>query len=189
MQRQAPEVTVIITEIQKNSRVGEYELEIGKIVNVKNWDRKREQPVNTVITSTSEGRTNSTKFSNLTEFCVYTIVAIDKLRKDAKSHCELSYKEKRPWVTAKRLWDSRADGESMPVLLGDATDCSNLCYWGILTDIKLTDQGTTYKVDRLRKLPKHKPQDLTLKSKRTRIATNFIRPYAICLTPKFLTSP
>jgi hypothetical protein len=41
----APEVTVRIDKVVKNSRRGDYELHIGKILRVQNWDRRREQPV------------------------------------------------------------------------------------------------------------------------------------------------
>jgi hypothetical protein len=44
MQQQAPEVTVLVTQVSTNSRLGQYELEIGKVIHVKNWDRKRERP-------------------------------------------------------------------------------------------------------------------------------------------------
>ena len=42
-------------------------------------------------------------------------------------------------------------------------------------------------MDRIRALPgDHSPQELILHSTRMHIAPNFIRPYAICLTPAFL---
>ena len=45
MTAKAPEVTVRVDRIRKNSRTGYYELRIGKIVEVHNWDRRRECPV------------------------------------------------------------------------------------------------------------------------------------------------
>jgi hypothetical protein len=44
MVRRAPEVTVRIDKVQKNTRTGNYELYIGKIVEVRHWDRRRERP-------------------------------------------------------------------------------------------------------------------------------------------------
>ena len=74
-----------------------------------------------------------------------------------------------------------------PVLLGDATDCSRLEYWGLLTDIEVGGKSTQFAVDRLRPLPgKHTPQELVLRDSGEHIAPNYIRPYAICHTPRFL---
>ena len=44
MQENAPEVTVEIVRVRTNKLQNRYELRIGKIVNTKNWDRKREVP-------------------------------------------------------------------------------------------------------------------------------------------------
>ena len=40
-----PEVTVRIDRVRKNTRTGNYELHIGKVIEVRNWDKKREQPL------------------------------------------------------------------------------------------------------------------------------------------------
>ena len=75
----------------------------------------------------------------------------------------------------------------MFILFGDAAYGGELIYWGILVDIKLKDATTEYTVKALKRLPKgHTPQELELRSTGKRIAPNFIRPYAICHTPKFL---
>ena len=44
MTARAPEVTVRIERVRKNTKTGNYELHIGKVVEVCNWDKKREQP-------------------------------------------------------------------------------------------------------------------------------------------------
>lgn len=44
MQQNAPEVTVIVERVRKNSRHRDYELHLGKIVEVRNWNVRREQP-------------------------------------------------------------------------------------------------------------------------------------------------
>jgi len=77
----------------------------------------------------------------------------------------------------------------MPVLFGDATNCSRLLYWGVLTDVQIHDGGTRFAVDCVRKLGgKHAPQELVLRSSGKKIAPGFIRPYAICETPAFVNS-
>jgi hypothetical protein len=40
----APEVTVEIKKVVRNTRHGEFELHIGRVVEVKNWDRRRNAP-------------------------------------------------------------------------------------------------------------------------------------------------
>jgi hypothetical protein len=44
MQAKAPEVTVVVRRVRKNSRSGYFELYLGKLAEVRNWDRKRERP-------------------------------------------------------------------------------------------------------------------------------------------------
>jgi hypothetical protein len=44
MQPKAPELTVIVRHIRKNSRSGYYELVLGRVVALKYWSRKLELP-------------------------------------------------------------------------------------------------------------------------------------------------
>lgn len=44
MQRRAPEVTIVVRRIRKNSRSGNFELSLGRIISVKHWSLKRQQP-------------------------------------------------------------------------------------------------------------------------------------------------
>ena len=45
MQANAPEVTVVIQKIRENTGSGYFELAIGRIVQVKHWNRKLERPI------------------------------------------------------------------------------------------------------------------------------------------------
>jgi hypothetical protein len=45
MSAKAPEVTVTVRRVVKNRRMQQYELHLGKVVEVRNWDRRREQPI------------------------------------------------------------------------------------------------------------------------------------------------
>jgi hypothetical protein len=45
MAERAPEVTVVVTGVRKNTRSGVYELRLGHIVKVRNWNRRTERPV------------------------------------------------------------------------------------------------------------------------------------------------
>lgn len=124
----------------------------------------------------------------LAEHCVYTIVQGDKLETKTPQGGKVTFIESKKWVTGFRLWQQAMAADAcFPLLLGNATDCSRLEYWGLLTKIVLTDAGTSYTVDDVREFTvSHKPQELTLRSSGKCIAPGFIKPYAICLTPDFL---
>ena len=126
--------------------------------------------------------------TTIAEDCVYTIVHKDILAEAARKGGPSTFTENKPWVTGFARWQrALKDGLSMAVLLGDATDCSKLIYWGILTKIQIGEEGTNYTVDHLRRFAKQrKPQELVLRKSGKNIAPNFIRPYALCRTPSFI---
>jgi hypothetical protein len=39
-----PEATIQVTKVVQNRRTGEIELHLGKVIEVKHWDRKKEAP-------------------------------------------------------------------------------------------------------------------------------------------------
>jgi hypothetical protein len=121
-------------------------------------------------------------------YCIYTIhngEKLDELVRGRKSPVQL--KERKPWITGQRLLGEAQSPEKelpMVILFGDARDCRQLRWWGVLRKIMLAGNTTKYIVDRIRRLPKrHAPQELSLRSTMNRIKPGFIRPYAICLTP------
>jgi len=44
MSATAPEVTVVVRRVERNTRTQLYELHLGAVTDVRNWDRGREQP-------------------------------------------------------------------------------------------------------------------------------------------------
>jgi hypothetical protein len=44
MQPNAPELTVMVERVRKNSRSGQFELHLGKLVDLQHWDVKGEKP-------------------------------------------------------------------------------------------------------------------------------------------------
>ena len=89
---------------------------------------------------------------SMSSCCVYTIRGGKELACVARRRRVPPFIEGKRWVTASKLWhEARKGGEGMPVLFGDATDCSRLLYWGWLTEIAVGDRETSFKVDRLRK--------------------------------------
>ncbi|MGB4092669.1 MAG: hypothetical protein WBK46_12125, partial [Ruminococcus flavefaciens] len=89
----------------------------------------------------------------ISDYCIYTIVHGDRLLLGARNAGPAVFHQTKAWITGYRLWlNAEADGLLMPVLLADSTDCSKLLYWGVLTSVSLADGGTTFTVDRLRRL-------------------------------------
>ena len=39
-----PEATIRVTEVIKNKRTNKFEIHLGKVLDVKHWDRKKERP-------------------------------------------------------------------------------------------------------------------------------------------------
>jgi len=98
-----------------------------------------------------------------------------------------AFYENKLWKTGKALFDEAcAQGLKMPILFGAADINSGLIYYGILTSITLleTENRTKYSFENLTKITVPKPlSSLYLKSSKKPLSNNFIRPYAICLTP------
>jgi len=123
----------------------------------------------------------------LTDSCIYTILHRKRLREAVRSGGRGTFHETKPWTTGAKLW-TKAQGakEIVPIVFADATDCTRLLYWGALSDIYIDETGTTFTVEGLTSVGGiRSPQDLILCSSGRAIAPNFIRPYAICRTPKF----
>jgi hypothetical protein len=73
----------------------------------------------------------------------------------------------------------------MPVILEDATKCTQLLGWGVLKSLSV-NRRTKYVVVGLRSLRRRSTQELVLKRTGEHVAAGFIRPYAICRTPSFV---
>jgi hypothetical protein len=126
---------------------------------------------------------------SICQFCIYTIKDRNELAIKAETGQRADLSERKLWVTGEKLWHKAvADGEAMPILLGDAADCSHLLYRGFLTDVRpQPDGGTSFSVDRIRRIKgRHSQQELVLRLTGKTIKPKFIRPYAICRTPGFV---
>jgi uncharacterized protein YeaO (DUF488 family) len=121
----------------------------------------------------------------LAEDCVYTIVHPDKLEYIGNEQDGADWlTEQRRWATAVGLWHAaQQNSERLPIVFGDATNCSRLTHWAQLDSIQVHDDHTDYGISNL--LPirgRHSPQELTLCSTGEAIAPGFIRPYALVRT-------
>jgi hypothetical protein len=126
----------------------------------------------------------------LSDSCVYTIAHRTKLEAALSGNRAVTLRESRPWTTAAKLLRSAQEaGCAMPILFADAADCSTLLFWALLQRITVGERGTEYVFEHLRRLRGgHRPQELHLLKTGRRIAPDFIRPYALCRTPAFLSS-
>ena len=120
-------------------------------------------------------------------FSIYTIALQEKLDEAERSNRGGHFLERKAWTTGYRLWNEAMNaGSVMPALFGDASNCSRLLSWGILTKITIEGETTGYSVSAMRRIKGRTPQELQLKSTGKTIAPNFIRPYAIVTTPSFI---
>jgi hypothetical protein len=46
MEAKAPEITVVVQRVRRNARSGCFELHLGKVIDLRHWDLKRERPTN-----------------------------------------------------------------------------------------------------------------------------------------------
>lgn len=97
------------------------------------------------------------------------------------------FTEKRAWKTGEKLYDD-AKGLTVPVILSDAAeDCERLQLWAVISYLNVGDNETTVHLVNIQRVRgNHGRSELTLRSTGNLIKKNFIRPYAICWTPKFL---
>ena len=126
----------------------------------------------------------------LAKSCVYTILQPDKLAEAASLRGPSTFVVGQRMVAAATLHhNARQSGQDVAIVFGDATDCSRLVYWGLLTAIDVGEADTHYTVFPVHPLNSDRsPQELILRVTGEPIAPGFIRAYAICGTPEFLTS-
>lgn len=123
----------------------------------------------------------------LYKFCISTIADRTSLEPlAARGDGELF--ERKPWKTGKELFnDACGIGARMPVIFSDAAhDCETLLYWAVLRGIDSDEKGTWFRFDDIKRIGRHRRQELVLMNAGRKIRPHFIRPYAICHTPDWL---
>src|SRR5437762_1885152 len=98
----------------------------------------------------------------LAESCLYTILAPDRLAEAASLRGPSTFVVKQRMVTAREQFlEAQTAGEAFAVLFGDATNCTRLIYWALLTAIDIGDEDTHYTVFPVRRLKNgYSPQEL-----------------------------
>jgi hypothetical protein len=126
--------------------------------------------------------------NELAESCVYTILHPDKLATASALRGPSTFVVGQRMVRAGTMLDeARSAGRDVAVLFGDARHCTRLVYWACLTAIDVGEADTHYTVFPVCPLVSRRTtQHLVLESTGLQIAKGFIRPYAICRTPRFL---
>ncbi len=121
----------------------------------------------------------------LDDSCVYTIATSARLLEASKFQMPL-YESKR-WIRAEALLKNAHNADlNLPIVFADSRDCSKLFAWSVLRSVSITAKGTHYTIGKLWSVPRSSPQDLQLLNSKRHIADGFIRPYALCQTPRFL---
>lgn len=121
----------------------------------------------------------------LLDRCVYTIALPQRLLEAARDGTPLH--EAKRWVGAKELLLEAGETQrNLAILFADSRDCSRLIAWSVLRSIDVSPNGSQYSIGPLWSISKKRPQDLLLRDSGAKIASGFIRPYALCRTPEFL---
>jgi len=125
---------------------------------------------------------------DLAKTCLYTTRLPKDLKEAAGLRGPTTFVVNRRMKKAKEHYlKAKADGLDYPVLFSDATCCKRLIYVARLIRISVGKEDTHFTVFDFVELDKGRvTQKLVKDSNGKRIAPDFIRPYAIVKTPKFL---
>ncbi len=98
--------------------------------------------------------------------------------------------ENTTWKTGLKLFlEAKRSGQRMPVIFASADVTDKLVYYATLGDVEIDEAGgtTKYAFNELKPIEGDLPLgSLKLRSTKRPLSNNFIRPYAICLTPSFI---
>jgi hypothetical protein len=128
--------------------------------------------------------------ASLSNYCIYTMLHSNTLHMQAAKDDSHSLTERRVWKTGSLLWaEAERSGEWMLIVFSGADRATGLFYWAKIDDVQIDyeKRQTTCRYSRLREISPNRPLSaLRLKNGNRQLSDNYIRPYAICLTPSFL---
>ena len=121
-------------------------------------------------------------------YCVYTMRHTDQLQGVLDNlNGSATFEEHKRWVEGERLFrESQRQNERMPVLFAPAEKEGGVLFYAWLDAVDVNDDTstTTYRFSNLTRLDKERPKSsLIKKSDHKPLSDNYIRPYAICVTP------
>lgn len=127
----------------------------------------------------------------LAPFCVYTIRHQQDLDEAHRAGGTARFVENKVWKTGQRLFlDAKRNGQRMPVIFASADVTTKLVYYAVLSNLVLDEANSTtsYEFTHLERVEDDLPlSSLRLRSANRPLSDNFIRPYAICHTPSFVS--
>ncbi len=128
---------------------------------------------------------------SLSPFCVYTIRHQHDLDEAYRASGSGMFTENKVWKTGHRLFlEAQRNGQRMPVIFASADITDKLRYHALLSNMELdeTNYTTTYQFTDLEPIQGDLPlSTLRLRSTNRPLSDNYIRPYAICHTPSFIS--
>ena len=127
----------------------------------------------------------------LFSYCIYTMKKSDDLEYCYRNGRTGTFSENKSWKTGIRLLaQANKDNILMPILFSAAEEASGIIYVGFLSSIEIHEgskEGTTYSFRGMVRLSNPKPlSSLILRDSRKPLSNNYIRPYAVCVTPDAL---
>lgn len=173
----------ILGDIPEKQRKDIYLILLGQYVGsdrVKHWtDEQREE----VLRLAGERKP-------ISPFCIYTIRSRRDLDETYLRNGKGEFTENKTWKTGWKLFqEAKRSGQRMPVIFASAEVTDKLIYYALLNDIEIdeTNYTTRYEFTQLEKVKGDLPlSTLRLRSTNQPLSENYIRPYAICLTPSFI---
>ncbi len=128
---------------------------------------------------------------SLSPFCVYTIRHRKDLDEAYRGGGSDGFEEKKLWKTGHRLFqEGKRNGQQMPMVFASADITDRLLYHAVLSDLVLdeAEATTSYEFIHLTPIGGDLPlSTLRLRSTNRPLSDNYIRPYAICHTPSFIS--
>lgn len=124
-----------------------------------------------------------------TEYCIYSIRHMDTLERwhIEDGHGEFSINQR--WKTGKQILDqAKASKRVAPILFAPAENTSFIAGWAKLGFLDVGMNKTTVLVEDFRLLKDRFRKTSLKKRDGVNLDGSFIRPYAICTTPKRLTT-
>ncbi len=127
----------------------------------------------------------------LSPFSIYTIRHQRDLDAAYRGSRDGGFTENTTWKTGQKLFlEAKKNNQRMPVIFASADVTDKLIYYRILSDVQVdeTNSTTKYEFTDLEQITRDLPlSTLKLRSTNRPLSDSFIRPYAICFTPSFIS--
>ena len=127
----------------------------------------------------------------LSPFCIYTIRQQHDLDKAYRTGGSSGFTENKVWTTGQRLFlEAKKHGQRMLVIFASADVTDKLLYYAVLSNLVIDEASSTtsYQFNHLEPVKGDLPlSSLRLRSTNRPLSDDYIRPYAICHTPSFIS--